>query len=164
MWPPAPSSARPTCPPRSPRSTGGTPGYTGLWVPVGKGATREVFGLVVTLPYSAAHACAFTFSRTTADLCPALSGCLDQRSWPEVAQRHLEVADRRLLRRPQTRGAQEWKVAEPVAERRLFDAAELRPGPHPAGESLGPVEGEDLPAGRLGSNPLVNRVSTPVDS
>ena len=50
--------------------------HTGLRVGVGKGASREVFGLVATLPYSAAHACAFTFSRTTADLCPALLGCL----------------------------------------------------------------------------------------
>jgi transposase len=50
--------------------------HTGLRVAVGKGASREVFGLVATLPHSAAHACAFTFSRTTADLCPALLGCL----------------------------------------------------------------------------------------
>lgn len=50
--------------------------HPGLRVPVGKGVTREVFALVATLPHSAAHACVFTFSRTTADLCPGLLGCL----------------------------------------------------------------------------------------
>jgi transposase len=50
--------------------------HTGVRVPVGKGATREAFGLVATLPHSAAHACVFTLARTTADFCPALLGCL----------------------------------------------------------------------------------------
>lgn len=40
--------------------------HTGVWVPVGQGATREVFGLVASLRHSAAHACSFTLSRTTA--------------------------------------------------------------------------------------------------
>jgi transposase len=52
--------------------------HTGRQIPVGKGATREAFGLVATLPHSAAHACVFTFARTTADLCPALLGCLER--------------------------------------------------------------------------------------
>jgi transposase len=50
--------------------------HTGLAIPVGKGATREPFGLVTTLPCSAAHATVFTFGRTTADFCAAILGCL----------------------------------------------------------------------------------------
>ncbi len=50
--------------------------HTGVEVPVGKGVNRKVFALVATMPHSAAHACAFTFSCTTADLCPALLRCL----------------------------------------------------------------------------------------
>ncbi|HZD21839.1 MAG TPA: IS21 family transposase [Acidimicrobiia bacterium] len=49
---------------------------TGVWVPVGKGATREVFGLVTTLPHSAAHAAAFAFSKTVADFLPVFSQAL----------------------------------------------------------------------------------------
>jgi transposase len=51
---------------------------TGVDVPVGKGATRPAFGLVASLPHSAAHAAVFTFSKTTADFCPALVGCLER--------------------------------------------------------------------------------------
>jgi transposase len=51
---------------------------TGVEIPVGKGATRQAFGLVTSLPHSAAHACVFTFSKTTADFCPALVGCLER--------------------------------------------------------------------------------------
>jgi transposase len=51
---------------------------TGVEVPVGKGATREAFGLVTSLPHSAAHATVFTFSKTTADFSPALVGCLER--------------------------------------------------------------------------------------
>lgn len=50
--------------------------HTGAQIPVGKGAAREAFGLVTTLPFSAAHATVFTFGRTTADFCHALLGCL----------------------------------------------------------------------------------------
>ena len=49
--------------------------HTGVQVPVGKEATREAFGLVATLPHSAAHATVFTFGRTTADFCIAALGC-----------------------------------------------------------------------------------------
>jgi transposase len=49
--------------------------HTGVQVPVGKGATREAFGLVTTLPHSAAHATVFTFARTTPDFCAAALGC-----------------------------------------------------------------------------------------
>ena len=45
-------------------------------MPVGKGAVREVFGLVTTLPHSAAHAAAFAFSKTVADFLPAFSATL----------------------------------------------------------------------------------------
>jgi transposase len=51
---------------------------TGVQIPVGRGATREAFGLVVSLPHSAAHSTVFTFSKTTADFCPALVGCLER--------------------------------------------------------------------------------------
>jgi transposase len=49
--------------------------HTGVEVPVGKGAGREAFGLVATLPHSAAHATMFTFGRTTAEFCAAALGC-----------------------------------------------------------------------------------------
>jgi transposase len=45
--------------------------HTGRNIPVGKGAHREAFGLVATLPHSAAHATVFTFGRTIGDLLPA---------------------------------------------------------------------------------------------
>jgi transposase len=45
-------------------------------VPVAESAARKVFGLVVTLPHSAAHACFFTHSQTLQDFLPALVGCL----------------------------------------------------------------------------------------
>ena len=50
--------------------------HTGAQVPVGHGRSREAFGLVTTLPFSAAHAITFTLSRTTADLRTGLVGCL----------------------------------------------------------------------------------------
>lgn len=51
---------------------------TGVEIPVGRGATRKAFGLVTSLPHSAAHAAVFTFSKTTADFCSALVGCLER--------------------------------------------------------------------------------------
>jgi transposase len=50
--------------------------HTGVLVPVGRGVSREAFGLVTTLPFSAAHAMTFTLSRTVGDVRPALLGCL----------------------------------------------------------------------------------------
>lgn len=52
--------------------------HTGRKVPVGKGASREAFGLVATLPHSAAHAAVFTFGRTVADLLQAALGCFER--------------------------------------------------------------------------------------
>jgi transposase len=52
--------------------------HTGLAVPVGKGRTREAFGLVATLPASAALRVVFTLARTTAEYCAALLGCLER--------------------------------------------------------------------------------------
>ena len=49
---------------------------TRVWVPVGKGATREVFGLVTSLPHSAAHSAVFSFSKTMADFLTAFSQTL----------------------------------------------------------------------------------------
>jgi transposase len=56
-------------------------GHTDWWeppirIPVGKGARRKVFGLVTTLPHSAAHATVFTHSKTMADFLPAFAGTL----------------------------------------------------------------------------------------
>lgn len=47
-----------------------------LSVPVGRGASRKVFGLVTTLPHSAAHAAVFCHSKGMADFLPAFSGTL----------------------------------------------------------------------------------------
>lgn len=52
--------------------------HTGVGVPVGRGQTREAFGLITTLPFSAAHAITFTLSRTVGDLRPALVGCFER--------------------------------------------------------------------------------------
>jgi transposase len=62
-------------PARSARSTGGTPG---LQVPVGHGRTREAFGLVTTLPFSAAHAITFTCPGRPRTCGPGLVGCVDR--------------------------------------------------------------------------------------
>ena len=59
--------------------------HTRREVPVGKGAAREAFGFVTALPHSAAHAVVYTLSRTTADVLPALLGCLKRLGGvPEV--------------------------------------------------------------------------------
>lgn len=50
--------------------------HTGVRVPVGRGVSREAFGLVTSLPFSAAHAMTFSLSRTVGDLRPSLVGCL----------------------------------------------------------------------------------------
>ena len=47
-------------------------------MPVGRGLSREAFGLVTSLPFSAAHAITFTLARTVGDLRPALVGCLER--------------------------------------------------------------------------------------
>ena len=49
-----------------------------LRVPVGRGVSRRVYGLVTTLPHSAAHACVFTFAKQVADFLPAFSGTLQR--------------------------------------------------------------------------------------
>lgn len=45
-------------------------------IPVERDVTRAAFGLVVTLPHSAAHAVTFTHTKTLFDFLPALLGCL----------------------------------------------------------------------------------------
>lgn len=52
--------------------------HTGVRVPVGRGVSREAFGLVTSLPFSAAHAMTFSLSRTVGDLRPSLVGCLER--------------------------------------------------------------------------------------
>lgn len=49
---------------------------TGVVLPVGRGAHRRAYGFVCALPFSAAHSVVFTHSQTTADVLPALVGCL----------------------------------------------------------------------------------------
>lgn len=49
---------------------------TGVSVPVGHRASRKVFGLVTTLPHSAAHATVFAFSKSMPDFLAAFSGTL----------------------------------------------------------------------------------------
>lgn len=61
----------------------GEVGHTDWWepgvlVPVGRERQRAVFGLVTTLPHSAAHACVFAFSKTMADFLPAFTGTLQR--------------------------------------------------------------------------------------
>lgn len=56
-------------------------GHTDWWelgvrVPVGRGAARAVFGVVTTLPHSAAHAAVFAHAKGVADFLPAFSGTL----------------------------------------------------------------------------------------
>jgi len=50
--------------------------HTGVQVPVGRSQTREAFGLVTGLPFSAAFRVVFTLGRTTACFLPALLGGL----------------------------------------------------------------------------------------
>jgi transposase len=50
--------------------------HTGVQIPVGKGQTRQAFGLVATLPHSGAHAVVFTLGLTMADFLAVLPGCL----------------------------------------------------------------------------------------
>ncbi len=50
--------------------------HTGARVPVGAGRTREAMGLVTSLPASGAHAAVFSLTKTSADVRPALLGCL----------------------------------------------------------------------------------------
>lgn len=47
-------------------------------MPVAPDARRKIFGLVVTLPHSAAHTCVFTLGQTLYDFLPALLGCLER--------------------------------------------------------------------------------------
>lgn len=94
--------------------------HTGVGVPVGKGVEREAFGLVATLPHSAAHATVFTFSRTTPDFCRAALGCYVRLGGvPEKAVLDNESA--MVARRPGGRG----RLVDPVAA--LFGHLLLRP-------------------------------------
>ena len=48
--------------------------HTGAAIPVGKGAQRQAFGLVTTLPHSAAHAVVFSSDATTPEFVAAALG------------------------------------------------------------------------------------------
>jgi transposase len=47
-------------------------------IPVGKDRYRKPYGLVASLPHSAAHETVFTFSKTTGDFCPAFVSSLER--------------------------------------------------------------------------------------
>lgn len=75
----------------------------GIQVPVGKGASREVHGLVATLPHSAAHAVVYAFSKTMGDYLACLIGCLQRLGGaPEkiVSDNDTSIVDLRRDRRP----------------------------------------------------------------
>ena len=93
---------------------------TGIEVPVGKGATRPAFGLVTSLPHSAAHACVFTFSKTTAAFCPAFIGCLQRLGGVPTAA----VLDNDTAMVKPRRGGPAQLVDDVAA---LFGALRLRP-------------------------------------
>jgi transposase len=93
---------------------------TGIDIPVGVDTTRKAFGLVASLPHSAAHATVFTFSKTTADFCPALVGCLERLGGvPQAA-----VLDNDTAMVKPRRGGRAQLVDDVAA---LFGALCLRP-------------------------------------
>jgi len=88
-------------------------------VPVGGGATRKVYGLVTTLPHSAAHSAVFSHSETAADFSEAFVRTL--RRLGGVAEG--VVVDRdTLIVVPRSRPA---RVHDPVAA--LLGALRIRP-------------------------------------
>ena len=93
---------------------------TGIEIPVGKGASRQAFGLVTSLPHSAAHSCVFTFSKTTADFCPAFLGCLQRLGGVPIAA----VLDNDTAMVKPRRGGPASLVDDVAA---LFGALSLRP-------------------------------------
>lgn len=93
---------------------------TGIDVPVGKDATRPAFALVASLPHCAAHASVFTFSKTTADFCPALLGCLRRLGGVP----HAAVLDNDTAMVKPRRGGPARLVDDVAA---LFGALRLRP-------------------------------------
>jgi transposase len=93
---------------------------TGLEIPVGKGACRKAFGLVASLPHSSAHAAVFTFSKTTADFCPAMLGCLERLGGVPTAA----VLDNDSAMVKPRRGGPAQLVDDVAA---LFGALSLRP-------------------------------------
>jgi len=127
--------------------------HTGVDIPVGKGAGRQAFGLVTTLPHSAAHSTVFTFGRTTAEFCAAALGCFERLGGvPEKA-----VADNEgciVAGRPRGRA----RLTDDVAA--LFGALLLRPVilrprfPEGKGQderTVGYLETSFLPLRRFGS-------------
>jgi transposase len=93
---------------------------TGVQIPVGKGASRQAFGLVTSLPHSAAHAAVFSFSKTTADFCPTFLGCLQRLGGVPAAA----VVDNDTAMVKPRRGGPAQLVDDVAA---LFGALRLRP-------------------------------------
>jgi transposase len=94
--------------------------HTGVQIPVGKGQTREAFGLVASLPHSGAHAVVFTLGLTMADFLAALPGCLARLGG--VAEKAVCDNDASIVaRREHGRARLHPEVAA------LFGALRLRP-------------------------------------
>ena len=94
--------------------------HTGVQIPVGKGQTREAFGLVASLPHSGAHAVVFSLGLTMADFCAALPGCLARLGG--VAEKAVCDNDASIVaRREHGRARLHPEVAA------LFGALRLRP-------------------------------------
>ncbi len=121
-------------------------------VPVGGGITRKVYGLVTTLPHSAAHSAVFCHSKTAADFCEAFLRTLRRLGGaPEAV-----VVDRDTsIVVPKSRPA---RVHDSVAA--LFGALRLRPiillprRPESKGQverTIGYLEGSFLPLRSFGS-------------
>jgi len=94
--------------------------HTGVQVPVGKGQTRQAFGLVASLPHSGAHAVVFSLGTTMADFLAALPGCLARLGG--VAEKAVCDNDASIVaRREHGRARLHPEVAA------LFGALRLRP-------------------------------------
>ena len=121
-------------------------------VPVGNGASRKVYGLVTTLPHSAAHAAVFCHSKTAADFCEGFLRTL----WRLGGAPEAVVVDRDTsIVVPKSRPA---RVHDPVAA--LLGALRIRPivllprrleSKGQVERTIGYLEGSFLPLRRFGS-------------
>jgi hypothetical protein len=126
--------------------------------PVGKGSHREAFGLVATLPHSAAHAAVFTFGRTIGDLLPAAPGCFKRLGGaPEKV-----VCDNDTAIVAERRGGEAILHDEVAAffGRLGTRVVVLRAGdPQAKGRSSGPTATWNARSCRCGSSPICSTCS-----
>ncbi|MCA1677967.1 MAG: IS21 family transposase [Actinobacteria bacterium] len=107
-----------------------------LEVPVGKGRSRQVYGLVSTLPHCAAHAVVFSFHKSMPDFLEGLIGCLGRLGG--VPEKLVLDNDSSVVepRRPRTRASLHDEVAALFGHLRCLPVV-LDPGKP---ESKGQVE------------------------